>query len=70
MKGRWRRRKIEREERGSESHWGLVGLKKKRGGGCMETGNQLLGFASAAARWNLEVCEREKEREMESKASG
>lgn len=46
---------MEGEERGRESHWDLVGLKKKRGGGGMETGNQLLGlrFAPAAARLNL-----------------
>lgn len=55
MKGMWRRRKMEGEERGTESHWDLVGLTKKRGGGGVETGNQLLvwRFAPAvfAARW-------------------
>lgn len=34
---------MEGEERGSESHWDLVGLRKEGGGGGMETGNQLLG---------------------------
>lgn len=51
---------MEGEERGSGSHWDLVGLKKKRGGGGMETGNQLLGccfsLAARAAGLNLEVC--------------
>lgn len=58
---------MEGEERGSESHWDLVGLKKKRGGGVMETGNQLLGrcFCPAvfAAKLNLEVCVRDREKE-------
>lgn len=60
---------MEGEERGSESHWDVVGLKRKRGEGGMETGNQLLGwrFAPAAATLNLEVSERENEREMENK---
>lgn len=34
---------MEGAERGSESHWDLVGLRKEGGGGGMETGNQLLG---------------------------
>lgn len=57
---------MEGEERGNESHWDLVGLKKKRGGGGMETGNQLLCrcFCPAvfAAKLNLEVCERQRDR--------
>ncbi len=62
---------MEGEERGSESHWDLVGMKTKRGGGGMETGNQLLGLcfslAVFAATLNLEVlcvcvCVREREK--------
>ncbi len=53
---------MEGEERASESRWDLVGLKKKRGGGGMETGNQLLGrcfsLATCAATPNQEVCVR------------
>lgn len=41
MKWRWRRRVMEGEERGSESHCDLFGFRKKGGGGGMETGNQL-----------------------------
>ena len=52
---------MEEEERGSESHCNPVGLKKKKGGGGMETGNQLLGWyfalAQVAVRLNLPVCE-------------
>lgn len=66
---------MEGEEKGSESHWDLVGVKEKKGRGGMETGNQLLGrrFALAVAtRLNHEVCEKEKEQEMKTKpeASG
>lgn len=54
-------REMEEEERKSESHCNLIGV-KKRGG--LETGNQLLGLhfglALFAARLNLEVCEWEK----------
>lgn len=54
--GRMKGREMEEEERKSESHCSLIGV-KKRGG--METGNQLLGldFALAlfAVRLNLEV---------------
>lgn len=54
---------MEGEESGSESHWDLVVMKKKRGG--VERGNQLLGrrFAPAASARNLQVCKREKDRE-------
>lgn len=63
MKARWRQREMEGEERRSESHQDLVGLKKKGGGDGVETGNQLLSRrlffffffspAELAARLNL-----------------
>lgn len=55
MKGRQRRRGM---ERGSESHCNLVRFQKKRGGGGLETGNQLFGRFDPAllvARMNLEL---------------
>lgn len=66
MKARWRRSKMEGEERRSESHQDLVGLKKKAGGGGVETGNQLLSrfFSPAvlAAQLNLEGYKSDRDR--------